>query len=199
MDACKAHSRIAAHLRHAFPVCLSALLALAPSGARADAATVDKLSEQARRQASDSRTKVRPAERRARTAAPVDRELVKLMRRADEEAARATGKSEPSPARSLFAQQLLTKLHERAINEALTARRKAGSLPLPARRAAAVLQDGTQQIVYGDTLTGSVLVASEQVQYSFTGTAGDVVDITISSNDFDTYLELYFDGYSEIL
>ncbi len=199
MDASVSCFRSATFLRYLLAASLLLLLIPVPSVVRASSdGTIDKLAEQVRQQVADSRTKARPAARPS-TGILIDRELSKLERYAGEQFTRSATKDKPAPARRLVLERLLTKLHDRAAVNVLAARRKAGTQPRPARRAAVALQTSAEQISYGDTSQGSVLVASETVRYSFTGVAGDIVDIALSSDDFDTYLELHFEGESIVV
>lgn len=59
-----------------------------------------------------------------------------------------------------------------------------------------VVQTDVTPIAYGDTVEGSLDEAAEGAQYSFTGRAGDVVTIALTSDDFDPYLSLReLDGF----
>ena len=49
-------------------------------------------------------------------------------------------------------------------------------------------------IVYDQELDGRLLPAGDIDAYTLNGQAGDVVDISLMSEDFDTFLELEFDG-----
>lgn len=49
-------------------------------------------------------------------------------------------------------------------------------------------------VVYGQELDGRLLPAGDIDAYALAGQAGDVIDISLTSEDFDTFLELEFDG-----
>ncbi len=54
--------------------------------------------------------------------------------------------------------------------------------------------DGAVVIEFGDTNAGAILPAGDVDRYLFYGVAGDVVDIALTSDAFDAFIELGFDG-----
>ena len=54
--------------------------------------------------------------------------------------------------------------------------------------------DGLVAIEFGKTASGAIFPSGDIDGYAFTGVAGEVVDIGLQSADFDTFLELEFNG-----
>jgi hypothetical protein len=77
---------------------------------------------------------------------------------------------------------------------------EAGSFTLMlASTATAGMPEGTQEnIEIGDTLSGELSFSQVNRAYSFTASAGDIVTITLASDDFDSYLFLRDENGIEI-
>lgn len=58
-------------------------------------------------------------------------------------------------------------------------------------------QDATP-IEYGQTIEGSLTAEAPEQFFTFTGSAGDAIDISLSSPDFDTYLFLFDSAGTEL-
>ncbi len=57
-------------------------------------------------------------------------------------------------------------------------------------------QQGSGSIAYGDTVSGEITEPNIRDQWTFEGSRGDLIVITMDSNDFDTFLDLQQNGQS---
>ena len=137
----------------------------------------------------------KPSATAAASPADADAALVaKLAALAQADAARSAGKTRAAhPGRSEVSRQpLLDKLRASAAQARAT-----GARSKPPSRVAgkplAVLQ-AAMATALGQSPSGSITQSGEQIYYAFDGTAGDVIDISLTSPDFDTYLELRYGG-----
>jgi hypothetical protein len=169
---------------------LGGLVSPTPAGSDGDL-VLAKLRAQAQRQLRASQAKPLPAAR-GLPSAIVPRPSGKLVDRAHLRALESSRK------RSTLAEvsgpsALLGKLRAQVRRQAAAHGDKGATLPRPALRSASLQQDESPVLTYGDTVT-AVLGDFVDQPYRFTGAAGDIVDIALSSDVFDTYLRLQLDG-----
>ena len=125
---------------------------------------------------------------------------------ADQEGEKPLGENGLSSPRHHWQPLLIRKLHERATAvRALAAEKVVDGDPVaplrewvrfttvPSGKAAATMQL-SQDIAYGDTVTSELSAAADTALLRFVGSVGEVVDISLTSPDFDTFLELTLEG-----